>query len=52
MDFFGRNLELSLLNDIHQRPGVQFLILYGRRRVSKTRLITQWSGGIDAPVFY
>jgi uncharacterized protein len=52
MNFAGRDLELGLLNDIHQRPGAQFLILYGRRRVGKTRLITQWSGGIDGPVFY
>ena len=52
MDFFGRDLELSLLNDVYQRPGAQFLILYGRRRVGKTRLITQWSRGIDTPVFY
>ena len=52
MDFFGRDLELGLLNDIHQRPGAQFLILYGRRRVGKTRLITQWSGGIDDLIFY
>jgi uncharacterized protein len=52
MNFVGRNLELGLLDEVYRRRDAQFLILYGRRRVGKTRLITQWSGGIDAPVFY
>ncbi|MFO7539272.1 MAG: ATP-binding protein, partial [Chloroflexota bacterium] len=52
MNFVGRDLELGLLNEVYRRRGAQFLILYGRRRVGKTRLITHWSGGIDDPVFY
>ena len=52
MDFVGRDLELSLLDAVYRRRGAQFLILYGRRRVGKTRLITHWGGGLDEPYFY
>ena len=52
MDFFGRNLELGLLDDVYQRRGAQLLILYGRRRIGKTRLITHWGGGLEEPYFY
>ena len=43
MDFFGRNQELTLLDNLHQRAGAQFLILYGRRRIGKTALIEHWT---------
>ena len=52
MDFTGRNMELSLLNDVYNRRGAQFLILYGRRRIGKTRLITHWGRGLDEPSLY
>jgi hypothetical protein len=52
MDFVGRNLELGLLDEVYRRRGAQFLILYGRRRIGKTRLITHWSRGLDEPTFY
>ena len=52
MDFVGRDLELSLLDDVYRRRGAQFLILYGRRRIGKTRLITYWGGGLPDPYFY
>ena len=42
MDFVDRGMELKLLDDLYQREGAQLLILYGRRRVGKTRLITHW----------
>jgi len=45
-------MELGLLADLYQRPGAQFLILYGRRRVGKTALITHWAGGLSEPHLY
>lgn len=52
MSFVSREMELALLDDLYQRTGAQFLILYGRRRIGKTALITQWGRGIDAPYLY
>ncbi|MCP4417429.1 MAG: ATP-binding protein [Chloroflexi bacterium] len=52
MDFIGREMELGLLDDLYHRPGAQFLIMYGRRRIGKTRLLTQWGGGLDEPYLY
>lgn len=52
MSFVSREMELALLDDLYQRAGAQFLILYGRRRIGKTALVTQWGGGIDAPYLY
>jgi len=43
MEFLGRNKELALLDNLHNRAGAQFLILYGRRRIGKTSLIEQWT---------
>ena len=42
MKFTGRQRELSLLNEIYTRPGAQFLVLYGRRRIGKTSLLAHW----------
>lgn len=41
-DFRGRNAELKLLDDLWFSPHATLLILYGRRRVGKTRLLTHW----------
>jgi len=41
-DFKGRTAELSLLDDLWAAPQATLLILYGRRRVGKTRLLTHW----------
>ena len=41
-EFKGRNRELTLLDDLWANPDATLLILYGRRRIGKTRLITQW----------
>jgi hypothetical protein len=38
--FVGRDAELDLLDRLWERPGATLLILYGRRRVGKTRLLT------------
>lgn len=45
-------MELGLLDSLFQRAGAQLLILYGRRRIGKTRLITDWQGGIQSPTLY
>ncbi|MCA9973514.1 MAG: ATP-binding protein [Anaerolineales bacterium] len=51
-EFVARERELQLLTDLYQRAGAQFLILYGRRRIGKTRLITYWGDGLQTPYFY
>lgn len=40
--FIGRKREIALLDQLWQQPQATMLILYGRRRVGKTRLITHW----------
>ena len=42
MDFVGRDAELRLLDKLWDSPKATLLILYGRRRVGKTRLLTHW----------
>jgi uncharacterized protein len=41
-EFVGRITELQLLDDLWDRDRAALLILYGRRRVGKTRLLTYW----------
>jgi AAA+ ATPase superfamily predicted ATPase len=41
-DFIGRDIELELLDKLWNSPKATLLILYGRRRVGKTRLLTHW----------
>ncbi len=48
MDFVGREMELNVLDDLYLRKGAQFLILYGRRRIGKTRLVTHWLKQLEA----
>jgi AAA+ ATPase superfamily predicted ATPase len=38
-----RNAELADLDRIAARPGGQFIIVYGRRRVDKTTLLLHWA---------
>jgi AAA+ ATPase superfamily predicted ATPase len=40
--FVGRNGELELLDNLWETTNATLLILYGRRRVGKTRLLTHW----------
>lgn len=40
--FIGRSRELNELNRRYMSEKAEFLILYGRRRIGKTRLLTQW----------
>lgn len=52
MQFIARDMELKLLHDLYARRGAQFLILYGRRRVGKTSLITHWLSQANVPHLY
>ena len=40
--FVGRTSELHLLDELYTSSKSEFLVLYGRRRVGKTRLLTEW----------
>jgi len=40
--FVGRHRELELLDDLWQSDDATMIILSGRRRVGKTRLLTHW----------
>ena len=40
--FVGRKNELATLDRLWEAGGVQFLVLYGRRRVGKTALLVHW----------
>lgn len=52
MRFAAREQELRLLDELYRRPGAQFLILYGRRRIGKTRLLTHWAARLERPTLY
>ena len=41
-DFVGRSRELEVLDSLWDSNRATLLILYGRRRVGKTRLLTHW----------
>ncbi len=42
LEFKGRRRELALLDTLGASAEASFLVLYGRRRVGKTRLLTHW----------
>jgi AAA+ ATPase superfamily predicted ATPase len=52
MTFHGRAAELRLLDKLWASPKATLLILYGRRRVGKTRLLTHWMGGHAGQALY
>lgn len=53
MNFCGRNRELRLLDELWHSRQAALLILYGRRRIGKTRLLTHWAGAeSDRRVLY
>lgn len=49
--FCGRDQEMAELNSLYVLPGFQMPVIYGRRRVGKTRLIQEFCQDKDA-VFY
>lgn len=50
-DFLNRNTELRSLNRAWEAPGAALILVWGRRRTGKTRLLGEWLGGKRA-VFY
>ena len=50
--FKGRVRELNLLDELWQAPDATLLVLYGRRRVGKTRLLEQWLQQTQARALY
>ncbi len=43
--FVNRNEEIVLLDAFQKKPGAQFMVVYGRRRIGKTALLTHWMAG-------
>lgn len=50
--FVDREKELAALNKVLARPGAQFAVVYGRRRVGKTTLILEWARRSQIPFVY
>jgi hypothetical protein len=50
--FVDRETELDNLNRVATRPGGQFIIVYGRRRVGKTTLLLHWAQNSGLPYVY
>ena len=40
--FIGRERELAALNNLYASDKFEFVVIYGRRRVGKTALISQF----------
>ncbi len=43
--FIDRRLELRVLDREYSKPGFSFIVVYGRRRIGKTRLLREWLKG-------
>src|SRR3972149_11757478 len=41
--FLGREKELTKLNALYNSEGFQFIVMYGRRRVGKTTLLSEFA---------
>lgn len=50
--FVGRGQELALLDRVWENEKAALLVLYGRRRVGKTRLLTHWMKRHQEDGFY
>ncbi len=50
--FIGRKNELQTLDRLWDSPKAELLVLYGRRRVGKTRLLTHWMERYEPDTFY
>ena len=49
--FIGREQELRTLNQLYASGKFEFAVIYGRRRVGKTALISEFIKGKDAIFF-
>jgi len=46
--FIGREHEMSVLEETYNQPGFQMTVIYGRRRIGKSTLITEFiKDGLD-----
>lgn len=50
--FVDRQQDLADLDRLLARDGAQFLLVYGRRRVGKTTLLTRWAADSGCPFVY
>jgi AAA+ ATPase superfamily predicted ATPase len=50
--FVGRKRELALLDKLSTKKDAQFLVVYGRRRVGKSRLLIHWAQQRQKPFLY
>ena len=50
--FVGRAKELESLEGLYASGAFQFAVVYGRRRVGKTRLLRQFAGGKGNVIFF
>ena len=50
--FVNREQELAELDALAAAPGAQLIMMYGRRRIGKTTLITHWARQTGLPMFY
>ncbi|MBR0070910.1 MAG: AAA family ATPase, partial [Campylobacter sp.] len=50
--FINRISELQILNDEYAKNGTRFAVIYGRRRVGKTALISEFIKDKNALYFY
>jgi AAA+ ATPase superfamily predicted ATPase len=50
MKFYNREQELKLLENISKNKGFKFVVIYGRRRIGKTRLVREFLKDKD-PVY-
>lgn len=41
--FLGREKEKKMLNDLYEKDGFQFVVMYGRRRIGKTSLLLEFA---------
>ncbi|MCE7986178.1 MAG: ATP-binding protein [Caldilinea sp. CFX5] len=50
--FIDREQEQAFLQTLAAEASAHFVMVYGRRRVGKTTLLTHWSAQSGVPVFY
>lgn len=51
-DFVDRETELGLMEEEWEKPGGRLIILYGRRRIGKTRLIGEFIRGKQGILYF
>ena len=52
VEFINRQSEIQILDNLLQADTAQFVMLFGRRRIGKTRLMTHWSRQTTLPTLY